>query len=295
MAITLRSNKGTALTYNEVDTNFTSLFYSASLSGSSLVLHYLSSSLNATSPIVVELSKSPWTASIGGDLSRTGNINIIGSLTQGYLGNIATGTGSHAQGTGSEATANYSHAEGEFSIASNIGAHAEGYYNIASGEYAHAEGDATEARGWASHAEGGSTVALIDFSHAEGGFTLAYQTGSHAEGYYTTASGFYAHAEGWGTIAQGDYQHAQGKHNIVSPVAGAFIHGNGINDSNRSNLIYAHDNVVEITGSLNVKDIISLAPRTTAPTGVEGMIISSGSAGASVLYYYNGTTWNALF
>ena len=50
-----------------------------------------------------------------------------------------------------------------------------------------------------------------------------------------------------------------------------------------------------VTGSLTVKDIIQLERRTTTPTPAEGMIIASGSAGASVLYYYNGTTWNALF
>jgi hypothetical protein len=50
-----------------------------------------------------------------------------------------------------------------------------------------------------------------------------------------------------------------------------------------------------VTGSLTVKDIIQLERRTTTPTPVEGMIIASGSAGSSVLYYYNGTTWNALF
>ena len=44
-----------------------------------------------------------------------------------------------------------------------------------------------------------------------------------------------------------------------------------------------------------VKDILQLAVRTTFPTGIEGMIVASGSAGASKLYYYNGTIWNALF
>ena len=32
MAITLRTNKGTALSYDELDVNFSSVFYSASLS-----------------------------------------------------------------------------------------------------------------------------------------------------------------------------------------------------------------------------------------------------------------------
>jgi hypothetical protein len=52
---------------------------------------------------------------------------------------------------------------------------------------------------------------------------------------------------------------------------------------------------VEITGSLNIKDILQLDRRTTTPTPVEGMIIASGSAGSSKLYYYNGSSWNALF
>jgi hypothetical protein len=44
-----------------------------------------------------------------------------------------------------------------------------------------------------------------------------------------------------------------------------------------------------------VNDILQLVVRTTTPTPVEGMIIASGSVGSSVVYYYDGTTWNALF
>ena len=45
MAITLRANKGTALTYEEMDTNFGSYFYSSSVdpSGQTLYLHYTGS------------------------------------------------------------------------------------------------------------------------------------------------------------------------------------------------------------------------------------------------------------
>lgn len=47
MAITFRADKGTELTYAEMDTNFGSLFYSSSLSisGRTLFLHYATSSL----------------------------------------------------------------------------------------------------------------------------------------------------------------------------------------------------------------------------------------------------------
>ena len=52
----------------------------------------------------------------------------------------------------------------------------------------------------------------------------------------------------------------------------------------------------EVTGSLNVNDLIKLTVRTTNPnTPAEGMIMASGSAGSSKLYYYDGSTWNALF
>jgi hypothetical protein len=57
----------------------------------------------------------------------------------------------------------------------------------------------------------------------------------------------------------GQRQHVTGQYNFVSPVQSAFIVGNGIGDGdNRSNLIYAAENAVEITGSLNVTNGIKL-------------------------------------
>lgn len=43
MAITFRANKDEALTYSEMDQNFGSYFYSSSVEGSELILHYTSS------------------------------------------------------------------------------------------------------------------------------------------------------------------------------------------------------------------------------------------------------------
>ena len=54
-------------------------------------------------------------------------------------------------------------------------------------------------------------------------------------------------------------------------------------------------NNVHITGSTTTDGILQLSRRDTTPSGVEGMVIASGSAGASKLYYFNGSTWNALF
>jgi len=45
-------------------------------------------------------------------------------------------------------------------------------------------------------------------------------------------------------------------------------------------------------GTLTIPDLLQLPVRTTDPgTPVEGMIMASGSAGSSKLYYYDGTTW----
>jgi hypothetical protein len=117
--------------------------------------------------------------------------------------------------------------------------------NIATGEYSHAEGSITQATG--------------DYSHAEGDYTQAKGNYSHAEGQETIASGSYSHAEGYQTIALANHQHVQGQFNIVSSVPAAFIVGNGTDNNNRSNLIYAHDSTVEITGSLNMSGSISSA------------------------------------
>jgi hypothetical protein len=110
--------------------------------------------------------------------------------------------------------------------------------NIATGDNSHAEGSITKAIGNYSHAEGDNTQAKGDYSHAEGQETIA--------------SGSYSHAEGYQTIALGNHQHVQGQYNATSSVPSAFIVGNGTDDNNRSNLIFAVGNEVQITGSLNV-------------------------------------------
>jgi hypothetical protein len=133
-----------------------------------------------------------------------------------------------------------------------------GLDDIASGLYSHAEGRLTQANGTGSHAEGYGTQANGDYSHAEG--------------FNTVTTTDFAHAEGIGTIAN-LYQHAQGAYNISSPVASAFILGNGTSDINRSNLIFAAGNQVQITGSLNVSGSI-----TGSLFGTSSFALSSSQA-----------------
>jgi len=217
----LRTIAGTALTNNEVDINFSSLFYSASMSGSFIVF------------------------------------STTGSDTK-----LATST------------------------AINVGL---GYLTNASGQFSHAEGTATTSSG--------------SYSHAEGTSTLASGISSHAEGYYTTSSGDYSHAEGYNTIASGSYQHVQGQYNISSSVQSAFIHGNGTSDAARSNLIYAHDSVVEITGSLLVTGSVNISTlqlisRTTTPTFTSAnagtLFVSGAISTTGSLFFYDGANIRKL-
>jgi hypothetical protein len=154
--------------------------------------------------------------------------------------------------------------------------------NAASGLYSHAEGAATNADGEASHAEGSGTTAFGLGSHAEGFTTLVYGAYSHAEGLNTIAYGGASHAEGQGTITSASYQHAQGMFNRTSSVEGAFILGNGTSDANRSNLIFAAGNTVQITGSLSVSGSITGSLQGTASFATTATQIQSGSIIASI-------------
>ena len=122
--------------------------------------------------------------------------------------------------------------------------------NIASGLNAHAEGKGATASGIASHAEGFASQATAQGSHAEGNGTLASGLYSHAEGDTTVASGIAAHASGVGTIAAGNYQTAVGSFNISKNDVTAFIIGKGIDNSNRSNLLFASGSRFEISGAV---------------------------------------------
>ena len=287
MAITLRAVTGSALSHNQLDTNFSSLFYSASISASVLSLHYTGSAAIGqppTSSSIVVPNSSKWTDTTGGGISRnstvqitgstsiSGSTNIIGNLTQGFSGLQAY---------------NFSHAEGYITIASGAYSHAEGYLTATSGNYSHAEGRET------------STAILGQYSHAEGYLAVASGSYSHAEGQSTVARGLASHAEGLGTVALGNYQHVQGQYNLSSSVQSAFIIGNGVSDGSRSNLVFAAGNTVQVTGSLNVSGAItgslfgtassaataSFAPNYLPLTGgtINGNVAINGTASIAFL------------
>jgi hypothetical protein len=120
------------------------------------------------------------------------------------------------------------------------------------GVYSHAEGRQTYSPGESSKSSGHLTTAYGFTSHAEGYSVKAIGEYSHAEGETTQAIGYASHAEGLGTVTSGSYQHVQGQYNISSSDQSAFIIGNGIDEANRSNLVFASGSLFQITGSLGV-------------------------------------------
>ena len=217
-------------------------------------------------------------------LHATASLNTYTGSNNNVVARILQTTASLNSKTGSYATTGSNQFNGNQTITGSLIHGLEG--NIATGEQSHAEGSVTKAIG--------------NYSHAEGDFTQAIGDYSHAEGQETIASGSYSHAEGYQTIALGQRQHVTGQYNFVSPVQSAFIVGNGIDDSNRNNLIYAAENAVEISGSLNVNgsvnidNVIKLTPVTNFPTGQAGMLVASASYGKTNLYVYDGSNWKWL-
>ena len=152
----------------------------------------------------------------------------------------ATGLSSFAQGSGSDATGDYSHAQGRGTIASGFAAHAEGLTSKADGSY----------------------------SHAEGRSTLANGSYSHTQGRITTASGDYTHAGGYGTVASGNYQLVAGQFNVSSSDSAAFIIGDGADANNRSNILFAGNNKIELNQPVTASADISSSANMFADRSV---------------------------
>lgn len=154
------------------------------------------------------------TAGTGAEIFNDYNEREFDSDGSPFLGNVASGDYSHAEGRATTASGQYSHAEGSGTTASGDYSHAEGLVTIASGDYSHAEGNATLASGLFAHAEGYGTTASGHYSHAEGYGAL---------GKSGMAKGSFSHSEGYQTIADGDYSHAAG--NNTSSLSNQYVIG----------------------------------------------------------------------
>jgi hypothetical protein len=245
--------------------------------------------------IIGDLNSNVTIGNFGSGFAQGDSVTVTGTgaHAQGFS-TTTNGDYSHAEGTSTLASGDYSHAEGDNTQANGYGAHAEGDNTKANGNYSHAEGYTTVATGSYSHAEGYYTEASGDYSHAEGqgiavgtyshaeGNGTANGIGSHAEGTSTLASGDYSHAEGRDTITVSDFQHAQGTCNLPISGAGAFILGNGTDNSNRSNLIFASGSLVQVTGSVIATQGFTGSLFGTSSWATSATKIQSGSITASI-------------
>ena len=107
MAITLRNNKGSSLTYEELDLNFHNLFYSASVSsdGKQLTLHYTGSALQSAGGINIALNTYTGSSEVAGNVNEF-QYNLDGLNFAGASGLVydstknGVGIGTTSLGTG---------------------------------------------------------------------------------------------------------------------------------------------------------------------------------------------------
>jgi hypothetical protein len=160
---------------------------------------------------------------------------------------------------------------------------------------------------------GAQIVGPYNYQHAEGLSTIALSIGAHSDGSSTIAAGPSSYAGGNSTISNDYFQTVIGQFN--KPVGGqsAFIIGNGTNDSNRNNLLYASGSQIQITGSLIVTQGITgslqgtaswatnavtaskvLVTNTTTGTGPYYVAFTQGTTGdQAILVDSNGLLFNA--
>ena len=229
-------------------------------------------------------------------IPTSGNTTNLGQFAVGY-GTQATGDVAFSAGRGTIASGNYSTAMGYGTTASGYYSTAMGFDTTASGDYSTAMGYNTSAIGFASTAMGFDTTASGGYSTAMGYRTSAYGANAIAmgnetetNGNNTVAMGFNTFAGGANSTAMGDSTSASGANsttmgietrsgdyaslvigqynssgfsatdaNNYSPSNTAFVIGNGINDSNRSDafkVMFNGDatvsNDLTVSGDVNV-------------------------------------------
>jgi hypothetical protein len=181
------------------------------------------------------------------DISLSGSFTTTGSL-------IIKGTSTFTNGP---ITASVPIGIGSHVLASGTNAFAQGTGSNATGDFSFSQGRNTIASGFAAHAEGLGSQAKGAYAHAEGRNTIASGSYSHTQGRETTASGDYSHASGYGTRAFGNYQLVAGQFNITNTDNSSFIIGDGTDTNNRSNILFAGNNKIELNSPVTASSNIS--------------------------------------
>ena len=286
--LTLRTIKGSKLTFNELDSNFLNLrnciyqlnttdtfvtggtynpsttsldfvgnsdFNPFSVNVSGLLDTFVSGgTYNPTTGCVTFVTNSGTTFDVCGFLTgATETAEVV--WTGGSAGNYSV---KQITDTTTDATGNYSTASGAYTIASGNYSTASGFNTTASGDYSTASGFDSVASGYVSHAEGNST-ASGEYSHSEGYGSTASGNQSHAEGgstiasgNYSTASGYYATASGAYSTASGYYATASGPSSHAegsSTASGNYSHAEGRNTTASGNYSHSEGFDTQATGT----------------------------------------------
>lgn len=139
-----------------------------------------------------------------------------------------------------------------------------------------------------AHAQGASAQALGSYSHAEGG-----SKDMGIPGGLTLADG--SHAEGLHTIALGVGQHVQGQFNVPSTAQSAFIIGNGTDNDNRSNLVFASGSQFQVTGSIQVSGSIIAQGNITMPNRPAFRVTGASTSNISATTTISGSAVDVEF
>ena len=145
---------------------------------------------------------------------------------------------------------------------------------------------------WRNIYASGITVNTITSSYQ---LTYAINSSTINNGYQNRNLGSYNII--CGTYLSGsNSQLVVGTYNRYSTLQNSFIIGNGTSESSRRNLVFTSGSTFQVTGSLtvtgsiNIKDVIVLEPRTTTPTNpaTGSLIMSASGASGMSLFAFTG-------
>ena len=206
-----------------------------------------------------------------------------------FINTINSGDGASALGYNTMASGSFSTAMGAYTTASGYASISMGEQTTASGYMTTAMGVGSLATETASTAMGWNTIASEDFSTAMGNYTTASGNSSTAMGQLTTASGENSTAMGFETTASDYVSLVIGQYNLsgssvtnsdtsFSTENTAFVIGNGINSSNKSDAFKVMFNGdATLAGNLSINsdarlkaNIISLGSTITKLLQIDG-------------------------
>ena len=206
-----------------------------------------------------------------------------------FINTTNSGDGASALGYNTMASGSFSTAMGSYTTASGYASISMGEQTTASGYMTTAMGVGSLATETASTAMGWNTIASEDFSTAMGNYTTASGNSSTAMGQLTTASGENSTAMGFETTASDYVSLVIGQYNLsgssvtnsdtsFSTENTAFVIGNGINSSNKSDAFKVMFNGdATLAGNLSINsdarlkaNIISLGSTITKLLQIDG-------------------------